>query len=45
MTRLGVNVVEAMEIVQIFTAKSRSVMGASCHLPFMSNCLTIGHTC
>ena len=42
-TRLGVAVVEAMEIVQVVTAKSGSARGASCHPAFMSNCLTISH--
>ena len=45
MIRLGETVVEAMEIVQVVTAKSRNVRGASCHPAFMSNCLAISHTC
>ena len=40
-TRLGVAVFEAMEIVQVVTAKSRSARGASCHQAFMGNCLTL----
>ena len=44
-TRLGVTVVEAMEIVQVVTAKSWGVRGGSCHPAFMRNCLTISHTC
>ena len=44
-TRLGVTVVEAMEIVQVVTAKSRGGGGALCCQAFMSNCLTISHTC
>ena len=44
-TRLGVTVVQATEIVQVVTAKSWSATGASCHPAFMSICLTIGHTC
>ena len=43
--RLGVTVVQATEIVQVLTAKSWSARGASCHLAFMSICLTISHTC
>ena len=42
--RLGVTVVEAMEITQVVTAKSQSAMGASSHPAFMNNCLTISHT-
>ena len=42
---LGVTVVEAMEIVQVVTAKSWGVRGASCHSAFMRNYLTISHTC
>ena len=37
--------VEAMEIVQVVTAKSWGARGASCHPAFMSNYLTISHTC
>ena len=44
-TRLGVTVVEAMEIVQVVTTKSRGDGGALCYQAFMSNCLTISHTC
>ena len=36
---------EAMEIVQVVTAKSLSARGASCHPAFMRNCLTISQTC
>ena len=43
--RLGVTVVEAMEIVQVVPPKSRSDREASCHPAFMSTCLTINHTC
>ena len=43
MTRLGVTVIEAKEIVQFVTAKSWSTRGASCHLAFMGNCLIISH--
>ena len=42
-TRLGVT--EAMDILQVVTAKSWSARGASCYPAFMSNCLTISHTC
>ena len=45
MTRLTVTVVEVMEIVQVAIAKSRSARGAFCHSAFISNCLTISHTC
>ena len=45
MTRLGMTVVEAMDILQVVTAKSWSARGASFHPAFMSNCLTISHTC
>ena len=44
-TRLGVTVVEAMEIEEVVTAKSRGGGGALCYPAFMSNCLTISHTC
>ena len=37
--------VEPMEIVPVVTAKSSSARGASCHPAFISNCLTISHTC
>ena len=43
--RLGVTAVEAIEILQVVTAKSLSARGASCHPAVMSNCLTISHTC
>ena len=43
-TRLGVTVVEAIEIVQVVTAKSRRAWGACCHPAFMSNCRTVSHT-
>ena len=44
-TRLAVTLVEAMDTVQVVTAKSWSARGARCHPDFMSNCLTISHTC
>ena len=44
-TRLAVTLVEAMDTVQVVTAKSWSARGARCHPAFMSNCLTISHTC
>ena len=44
-TRLGVTAVEATEIMQVVTAKSRSARRACYHPAFMSNCLTIIHTC
>ena len=44
-TRLGVTVVEAMESEEVVTAKSRGGGGALCYPAFMSNCLTISHTC
>ena len=37
--------IEPMEIVQVFLAKSSSARGSSCHSDFISNCLTISHTC
>ena len=43
-TRLGVTLVEAIEIVQVVTAKSRRAWGACCHPAFMSNCWTVSHT-
>ena len=43
--RLGVTVVEAMEIVHVVKATSRSARGACCFPAFMSNCLAISHTC
>ena len=36
--------VEAIEIVQVVTAKYRRAWGACCHPAFMSNCWTISHT-
>ena len=38
-------VVERMESVQVVTAKYRSAREASSHPTFMSNYLTISHTC
>ena len=37
--------IEPMEIVQVFLAKSSSARGSSCHSDFISNCFTISHTC
>ena len=42
-TRLGVAVVEAMEIVEIVTAKSWIARCASSHPAFMGSCLTISY--
>ena len=45
MTRQGVTLFEAIEIIQVVTAKFRSTRGASCHPAFMSNCMTISRAC
>ena len=44
-TRLGVTVVEVMEIEQVVTAKSWSARVAFCQPAFMSNFLTINQIC
>lgn len=44
-TRLGVRRVETVGNVQIASAKSRNVEGASHHAAFMDNCPSISHMC
>ena len=44
-TRLGVTVVEVLEIEQVVTAKSWSARGAFCQPTFMNNFLTINQIC